>query len=310
MVLLMALTAVACRGKDGQAPERESLDAVAQTGESGESAETPARIVSMSPNLTQIIFALGADDLLVGVDEYSVYPPAAAELPRMGSYMDPDLEALIASRPDLVLTVETDEGLGDKLKGLGIEYREFRNDTVLDVLESIESLGWLLNKKDKAEELSDDFLNASVEIRHALDGTERTRVALVVGRNTGRLQDIFVVGSGSFLSELLEFAGGENVFADQAVSYPQVGVESLIGADPDVIIDSTLAKGASEEEFVKLKEDWNSLAGLKAVRNGKIIVAREGWFQIPGAYMGSTIRLFAHWLHPDVFPEEVNDPNM
>ena len=264
----------------------------------------------MSPNLTQIIFALGSSDLLVGVDRYSVYPPAAAELPRMGSYMDPDLEALIASRPDLVLIVETDEGLGDKLKGLGIEHREFRNDTVLDVLESIESLGWLLNKKARAEELSEDFLNASVEIRHALEGTERTRVALVVGRNTGRLQDIFVVGSGSFLNELLELAGGENVFADQAVSYPQVGVESLIGADPDVIIDSTLAKGASEEEYVKLGEDWSAVAGLKAVRNGKIVVAQDGWFQIPGAHMGSTIRLFAHWLHPDIFPEEVNDPNM
>ncbi len=271
--------------------------------------EIPERIVSMSPNLTQIIFAMNADDLLVGVDEYSVYPPEAEDIPRMGNYLDPDLESLIAAKPDLVLAVETDEGIGRMLDGLRLEYEVFGNDSIEEIMDSVGRLGILLGHEDEAFEIMNDFVSARTEIIRALEGTETVDVALVVGRNPGRLQDIYVAGRGNFLSELLEIAGGKNVFGDQPIPWPQVGVESLIGADPDVIIDSTLAKGATEGEYEALLEDWDELPDLKAVRNGKIIVARDGWFQIPGAYLDSTLRLFAHWLHPEIFPDEVDDPN-
>ena len=291
--------------------EGEDADADGDHGpeELGVPSGFPERLVSMSPNLTQIVFALGADNLLVGVDQYSVYPESAKSIPRMGSYLDPDLEALVAARPDLVLVVETDENIGDLLSGLGLEYEAFGNDTVTDVLASIRELGALLGREDAAEKLLSNFEAARRELEAALSEEPRTRVALVVGRNPGRLQDIYVAGSSSFLGELLTMAGGENVFGDLPLPWPQVGVESIVAADPDVIVDSTLAKGASDEEFSALASDWHALPSLRAVKYGRVIVAREGWFQIPGAYMDSTLRLFAHWLHPDIFPDEVPDPN-
>jgi len=269
----------------------------------------PERIISMSPNLTQIIYALGAEDRLVGVDEYSIYPAGAAELPRIGNYLDPDLEALVVARADIVLVVDTDELMAQMLSGLGLEYENFGNDTIEDILASIERLGELTGREDRASELIENFDETRREIETALDGVPDIRVALVVGRNIGRLQDIYVSGGGNFLGELLEIAGGENVFASEILAWPQVGVEAIVGADPDVIIDSTLSKGASDGEFDALRDDWNDLPSLHAVQNDRIIVPREGWFQIPGAYLDSTLRLIVHWLHPEIFPENVVDPN-
>ena len=109
---------------------------------------------------------------------------------------------------------------------------------------------------------------------------------------------------------MMKATGGKNIFADEPVPYPLVGVESLIGLDPDIIIDSTLAKGASDEEYEALLADWDALPSLTAVKNGNVIIAREGWFQIPGAYLDSTLYLFVHWLYPNLFPEQPDDPNL
>ncbi len=282
-----------------------------RTGNGADDLSTPpGRVVSMSPNLTQIVYALGSEEKLVGVDAYSTYPPEAESLPSMGNFLDPDLEALVASQPDLVLLVDTDEQLIGLLSRLGLEYVALGNDTVAEILHSIERLGVLLDREERAREIIERFDSVREEIDEALKSDSTTRVALVVGRNLGVLQDIYVVGSASFLGELIEMAGGVNVFGEQALPYPQVGAESIVGADPDVIIDSTLSKGASAEQLEELRSDWDSLPSLRAVKEGRVIVPDEGWFQVPGAYLDSTLRLFAHWLHPDVFPDEVTDPNL
>ncbi len=268
----------------------------------------PRRIVSMSPNLTEIIYALGADELLIGVDEYSNYPPEANDKSKVGNYLDPDLEALIAIQPDMVLIVDTDEKMQNMLDGLDLDYRNFSNNKIAEILRSIESLGELLGKESEAETLIQNFHSAKETVLEALEGVDPVRVVLVVGRNPGRLQDIYVAGPGNYLSELIEIAGGINVFGNQDVIWPQVGVEALIGADPEIIIDSTLSKGASDPEFIALAEDWLELSSIRAVRDGNIIVPEEGWFQIPGANLDKILMLIAHWIHPEIFPDEVEDP--
>jgi iron complex transport system substrate-binding protein len=267
-----------------------------------QAAAIPARIVSMSPNLTEIIYALGADDILVAVDDYSVYPPEAADKPKVGNYLDPNLESLAAIHPDLVLVVDNDEHMAEILSGLGLQYRSFANDSIREILLSIEDLGTLLGHPDEAQQIIDRFQNARIEITGRLQGMEPRSVALVVGRNPGRLQDIYVAGTGNYLSEMIEIAGSRNIFSDQEIVWPQVGVEAFIGADPEIIIDSTLSKGATEEEFSALASDWQELATIKAVQDGNIIVPEEGWFQIPGANLDRILMLVAHWIHPDIFP--------
>jgi iron complex transport system substrate-binding protein len=262
----------------------------------------------MSPNLTQTIFALGADDMLVGVDDYSIYPDKARSLPKMGNFLNPTLETIIAAKPDLVLIVNTDENMKQMLSSAGLRIESFGNDSIPDILESIDRLGRLLDREDEAKALIDNFNAVKNRVDALLEGVPLTKVVLVAGRNPGRLQDIYVAGS-SFMGSLLSTAGGENVFGDLGIPWPEVSIESLIGTDPDVIIDSTLSKGATEEEFDALLANWQVLPTLRAVSEGRVIVPREGWWQIPGPYIGDTILLLAHWLHPDIFPEEVDDPN-
>jgi iron complex transport system substrate-binding protein len=266
------------------------------------------RIVSMSPNLTEIVFALGAGNLLVGVDQYSIYPPQAKSLPQMGSYLDPSIEQIVAARPDLVLVVDTDENLKDTLTNAGLKFEAFKNDTFADIIDSIEKLGSLLNKTELAGQITDRIVWARAYVEASLQGHQRVRVVLVAGRNPGRLQDIYVAGSSSFIGEIISYAGGDNVFGELSLPWPEVGVEAIVGADPDIIIDATLSKGASDADFEALRHDWDSLPSLRAVKDDRIITPRDGWWQIPGSNIDSAILLIAHWLHPDIFPDEPPNP--
>ena len=301
VVLFQVVTLIqsGCIGKgDETEVRRVTMDLGAQ-----ESTSSPTRIVSMSPNLTEIIFALGAGDLIVAVDDYSVYPPEAQDKPTVGNYLDPDLESLIAIQPDMVLVVDNDERMADMLTDLGLNYRSYANDSIREILQSIEDLGALVGHPDEAQRMIDRFQSARMDVTSRLEGVERRSVALVVGRNTGRLQDIYVAGRGNFLSEMIEIAGGANIFSSREIVWPQVGVESFIGGNPVIIIDSTLAKGATDEEFASLESDWDELSTVSAVKNGNIIIPREGWFQIPGANLDRILLLIAHWIHPDIFPD-------
>jgi iron complex transport system substrate-binding protein len=270
----------------------------------------PSRVVSMSPNLTQILFAIGCQDKLIGVDDYSVYPPKAKDLPKMGNYLDPNMEALIAAKPDLILTVKSDDKIKGMLDGVGLKYESFGNDKIADIIDSIDRIGMMLGCQRGSGWMIQSFEGKRAFVETKLKDAPKVKVALVVGRNPGKLQDIYVTGPSSFMGELLIIAGGENVFASANLPWPQVGIESIVSADPDVIIDSTLSKGATDAEYKALAKDWNALPTLRAVKNKRVIVPRDGWWQIPGAYMDSTIMLLAHWLHPEIFPDDVKDPEI
>jgi iron complex transport system substrate-binding protein len=267
-------------------------------------------VVSMSPNMTQIIFAIGCQDKLVGVDQYSNYPPKAKDLPRMGNYLEPNMESLIAAKPDLVLILNTDEKIKELLTGSGLKFESFGDDKLADILDSIDRIGLILGCTRTSGFVLQSFYGKRNYVETTLENVPKTKVALVVGRNPGKLQDIYVAGPTSFMGELLVIAGGENAFASMSLPWPQVGIESIVSADPDVIIDSTLSKGASDAEYKQLAKDWDALPSLRAVKNKRIIVPRDGWWQIPGAYMDSTLLLLAHWLHPDLFPADVEDPEV
>ncbi|MFH1677043.1 MAG: helical backbone metal receptor, partial [bacterium] len=203
----MVITSCADRSeKSGKEPMQEKL-----------------KLVSMSPNITQIVFALGLGDLLIGVDDYSVYPPEAKSIPRMGSLMKPNLELLAKSKPDLVLVVNTDENLIRMLDGIGINHAEFGHNTTGEVIDCIRRLGDILNRKARADAIIGNFNNAVNEIKAKLENEKPTSVALVVGRTPGRLEDIIFAGQGSFLDELISLSGGVNIFSDAKIRWPQAG---------------------------------------------------------------------------------------
>lgn len=266
------------------------------------------RVISMSPNLTQIIYAIDADEFLVGVDDFSDYPEEAKTLPRMGSLMDPNVEAIVNAKPDIVFVLFTDENLKEILTGLRIPYREFVNDTVGSIENSIREMGEITGKTENSRALIQKMLDTMFDLTLKLENVKRPKVAIVVGRNPGKLQDIVVCGGTNFLGELINMAGGQNVFAEMPSPWPSVGIESLIAYDPDIIIDTNLPEGSDDAARDAFLSDWKSLSKLSAVKNNKVIVTKRKWFLVPGAHIGETLKLLAHWIHPDLYPDPVNDP--
>jgi len=237
-------------------------------------AAEPLRVVSLNPSLTATVVALGAETSLVGVDEWSAkQQPAARDLPVVGGLFTPSLEAVVALEPDLVVLVPgvQQRDLRDRLRALGIEVLELPNIALADLLASIERLGERLGRGEAAA-------RRVAEIRAAWDaaaresaGRARPRAVLVIQR-----EPLYVVGAGSFLDDMLRAAGGENAAARFGEAYPRVGIEWLIEAAPEVILDAS-------DDPLEPRAYWARWPSLPAVAAGRVVRISEQ-VMLPGPY--------------------------
>lgn len=219
------------------------------------------RLVALNPSLTETLLALGAGDRLVGVDDYSQRQLAeVAALPNVGGLFDPDLEAIVALRPDAVLLVPGAEqrGLAARLEELGVRVLAFPNHTLDELLDSIAQLGALVERSEAAAARVDAIRAALAAARARSAQRAPQRVVLVLQRDP-----FFVVGGGSYIDALLEAAGGENAGRSVPGPYPQVDLEWLLAAAPEVILDASPGRDAPAEF-------WRRWPSLPAVRAGRI----------------------------------------
>jgi len=241
-------------------------------------AATPAppRVVSLNPSLTQILLALDAEAALVGVDESSArLEPRVRGLPRVGGLFNPSLEAIVALSPDFVALVPSAQqrGLALRLAALGIEALPLNNHGFDELLDSIERLGDRVGRGDAARV-------RAAEIRAAFRAAEtRTRTGapprtvLVLQRDP-----LFVVGGGSYLDVMLRAAGAENAAAGFDEAYPQVSVEWLIAAAPELILDVADPVGEALAH-------WQRWPSLPAVAAGRVLALDDSGLTMPGPYL-------------------------
>ena len=180
----------------------------------GAAQPTPTRIISLVPALTEMVFAIGAGDRVVAVSSYDEDPPQVRSLPKVGALIDPDVERIIALRPDLVLLYGSQTDLMTQLTRASIPYFEYRHGGLSGVTATIRALGQRLGHATQA-----DALATSIERGWRRCGSERRsskkpRTLLVFGRESGSLRNIYASGGRGFLHDMLEAAGGVNVFAD------------------------------------------------------------------------------------------------
>jgi iron complex transport system substrate-binding protein len=249
-------------------------------------AAAPVRVVSLNPSLTATLVALGAEQMLVGVDDWSArQQPAARDLPVVGGLFTPSLEAVVALEPDLVVLVPgvQQRDLGDRLRALGIEVLELPNIALADLLASIERLGQRLGRAEVAA-------RRVAEIRAAWDaaarrsaGAARPRAVLVIQR-----EPLYVVGAGSFLDDMLRAAGAENAAAGFAEAYPRVAVEWLIEAAPEVILDAS-------DDPTEPGAWWARWPSLPAVAAGRVVRIDEA-VMLPGPYPDRGLAILSETL--------------
>ena len=277
--------------------------AASQPPTSQEHQETfPRRIVSTTPNFTEILFEIGAGDKVVAVSDYCLYPEEARAKPRIGGPFNLSYEQIVALRTDLVVLPGSLETVAGKLKTLGLTVLRLPNETVADVLESVTRLGEASGRNAQAERLAAAIRSELQAVEQKTRDLPRARVLIVVLRASGGLQDLTAASPDTFLNELLVLAGGENVITGTVSRYPRISKEEIVSLDPEVILDLTFS--AKGEDTLRI---WSQLPTLDAVRTGRVVAMPDPVATIPGPRMIETLRRFAEILHPEAeLPREVS----
>ena len=233
----------------------------------------PQRVICATPAVTEIVYALGCGDRIVGVSEFADWPPEAAQKPRIGGALAPNREKILVLKPDLILSQGQSELLGSYAKAQGIGFASLPLDTLGDLRAMIAGFAAALGVKDRGLELLAEMDADFAAIYVA--GT--TPVFLALGHVPGDLSGLMTSGPGTFLSEIVAKAGGSNVFSDVNILWPKISQETLIRRAPAVILDFQTAP-ADEDRRGALVADWEKL-GFRA---GQVRILTEDYLLKPG----------------------------
>jgi iron complex transport system substrate-binding protein len=263
-------------------------------------AAPPARVVSTTPSITEILFALGLGSRVAGVTTYCRYPPEATRLPKVGTYIQPNLETIASLRPDLVVIQKNPIQLADKLNRLGLRSLELHHDSVDEVYTSIERLAAAMGESARGRQLVGTLRSRLQKVRDRTARFPRRKVAFIVGRRAGTIEGLFSIGKATYLNDLIEIAGGQGVFADAIAPYPKVTLEELLSRNPDVIIDmGDMAEAASltDSQRQAVVALWQRYPMLSAVKNKRVYAVASDIFVVPGPRMAEAAEAFAEMLH-------------
>ena len=255
------------------------------------------RLVSLAPSLTEILYALELGETIVGVTAGSDYPPQALDKPSVGTFWQPNIEAIIALKPSLVVTLgfQQHKSLVHRLERMGCHCLMTDIWTVDNLFGAIDTLGKATGSERQAAELIDDIKFKIRLLQEAIKGRPRPRVLWVVQRDPLR-----VAGRDTFINEMVELAGGENAIGPTLHKYPPIGAEQVIAASPQVVIEPTMGKGDPRHQRDQALAYWDRFASTPAVAAGRVhiidgdIVSRLG----PRLYEG--IETLVQYLHPEV----------
>lgn len=255
---------------------------------------TPQRVVTLAPSLAEIMFDLGLGETLVGVTEYTNYPPQAALKPKVGSYVHLQLEAIVGLRPDLILA--TREGNPrhqiEQLERLGLKVFVTDPRSIEGLFNTILSIGEVFGRVYQANELVRNMSSRMEAIKRVTSSRPRPRVLLQVGS-----RPLIVAGSNTVQDHLIQIAGGENVAAPQGRGYPVLSLEKVIALRPEVILISSMAdKDGAERE----KEEWLRWHDLPAVKTHRIHVLEGDLIDRPSPRIVQGLASMAKAIHPDI----------
>jgi len=258
-------------------------------------AKPARRVVSLAPSATEILFAVGLDSEIVGVTTFCDYPPAAKAKPKIGSSIQ-NLEAIIGLKPDLVLAVKSEIVRPDvlaKLEQLKIPIFILAPKTVEDILGHISTVGRLVGHDRVARTVAQGLRERLSDLRSRMGAARPVRVFYVV--NTDPL---ISVGSGSFIHQMLELAGGENIVGHTAIPYPKVSLEEVLRRDPEVLL---FPVGTSEGVPEAEQQRWRKWTTLSAVAHNRLHQVKAELVNRPGPRAIEGVEAVARALHPGMF---------
>jgi len=252
---------------------------------------TPERIISLAPSNTEILFALGLEEEVVGVTDWCDYPPEALEKEKVGGYDTPDIEKIVALNPDLILVAYgTPMDVINTMDGLGLTVFGIESTNLDDVLTDIRTVGEVTDREVEAQTLTSQMegrIEAVIGQTEELE--ERPRVFYIVWHDP-----LWTAGSETFIHELIEKAGGINI-CQNVTGYATVSIEEVVARNPEVIV-------ASEWSF-EWAQNVTSLNSTDARQNGRVYQGNDDLVQRPGPRLVDGLEWFAYFIHPEIFEE-------
>jgi iron complex transport system substrate-binding protein len=249
---------------------------IAVVDDAGVSVKLPRhaqRIISLAPHATENLFAAGAGHLLVGAVEYSNYPPAAQNLPIVGNHIRPDLEAIVALKPDLVVAWQSGnaDGMLKKLRSLGLKVYQTQPEHLDDIPANIEKLGQLAGTTTVARQSATVFRQRLRGLRKTFSARPPVKVFYQAWH-----QPLMTIGGSQIINEVIQLCGGRNVFANLSTKAPNVSREAVIAADPEAII----ASGMGNAPPIGLT-DWHTWQTVRAVQRNNLFAVPADLMQRP-----------------------------
>jgi iron complex transport system substrate-binding protein len=259
------------------------------------------RIISLVPALTEMLFEIGAGPQVVAVSSYDEFPPAVDALPRVGALLDPDVERILAMRPDLVITYGSQSVLEIQLARVGIRTFGYRHSGVAGVLQALRDLGVATGHAAEGEQKAREIQAQLDAVRTKVQPFARPRTLLVFSRLPQSLQQMYVSGGIGFLADLIDIAGGANVFAAVSRESVQPSHELLLARAPEAIVEIHATGMMATEGVLRERSVWTPLASIPAVRSGRIHFLDGSYLVVPGPRVGQAAEALARALHPEAF---------
>lgn len=300
-LMIIALSLIGCTNKktdngdglDNSAPNESSLSIEDDFGNKVSFDKAPERIISLAPSNTEILFALGLGDKVVGVTSYDDYPEEVLEVEKIGDFSAINLEKIIELEPDLVIIYgEGDEEENARLKEAGIPVVGFEPESIDEIIDTINKIAKITGKTAEADSLTNSMMEKRDEIVNKVKGSPKVRVFYEIWHDP-----LMAAGPGSFMDQLIELAGGENIAKDAQDEYPQFDLEQLVERDPEVYLTSADMPEKTPEAMMARPGFEN----ISAIKSGQVYVLDPNIVSRPGPRIIEALEIVAEKIHPEIF---------
>ncbi len=262
----------------------------------------PQRIISLSPSITETLFALGLDNRVVAVSDYCDFPTKVLDLPKIGGLINPNIEAILSLQPDLVILSANQQRTITQLQQLSIPTLAVKSTTLSDIKNTIKAIGQRTSQQQQAQKLLGSLEKTIQYIKEKTHTSHHPSVMVSLGNSSSNTQinTVYIAGQNDFYNDLITLAGGINVYQDKLINVPSLSVESMITLNPDIIIDIYPEADDHHADLQQVRQRWQSLKHINAVKNNRIYIIEESYATIPGPRISLLLTQFARLIHPEL----------
>ena len=262
----------------------------------------PKRIVTMAPSVTEVVFALGLGDRVVGVSDYCRFPPEVLNRPKVGGVLNPNYERIVGLHPDAVLLLESAGRDPAAFRKLRLPVLQVNHLNVEGILASFQQIGAACGAEAKAEAVVADLRHRLKRVAEKTAGRPRPRVLVAIDRTlgTGSLQDVYITGHDGHIDRIVELAGGQNAYTDGQARFPVVSQEGILRINPEIIVDLAYGLAKKDADPASLRADWQCVEEIDAVRNDRVYLIADNYATVPGPRFILFVEQLARLFHPEV----------